>query len=83
MKAARRLNDPVAECEEYADEALQFLFSTMEDMLVYRCKEPLADTLMMSSDAGLADAPGAKSTGGWAAFAGGCAVSWGIETIRQ
>jgi hypothetical protein len=55
----------------------------MEDQWVYRCKEPLADTSMMSSDAALADAPGAKSTGGWVAFAGGCAMSWGIETIRQ
>ena len=81
VKAARRLNDPMAECEGYVDEALQFLFSAMEDQLVYRCKEPLADTLMMSSDAALADAPGAKSTGGWAAFAGGCAMSWGIGTI--
>ena len=65
------------------DEALQFLFSTMEDQLTYRCKEPLQDSLLISSDAALADAPGAKSTGGWVCFGAGCALSWGIETIRQ
>jgi hypothetical protein len=63
IEAARQLNDPVPECEEYVDEALQFLFSTM-DQLTYRCKEPLQDSLLISSDAALADAPGAKSTGG-------------------
>ena len=34
VRAARRLNDPVPECEKYVDEVLQFLFSTMDQQLV-------------------------------------------------
>ena len=37
VRAARRLNDPVSECEKYVDEVLQFLFSTMDQQLVYNC----------------------------------------------
>ena len=55
VKAARRLNDPVAECEQYIDQVLQYVFSTMEQKLTYTCTLPLQQTLLMASDAALAD----------------------------
>jgi len=80
--AARRLNNPVKECEEYVDEALSFLFSTAEDQLQYHCKEDLGSTLLMSSDSSLGDGVNSKSTGGWVSLAGGAAWAWVVETLR-
>ena len=59
--AARRLNGPVAECEDYVDEALAFVFSTADQQLKYHCKHDLGSTLLISSDASLANAENGKS----------------------
>ena len=69
--AARRLVDPVPECEVYVDELLQFIFSTAKDKLTFDCTCPLEETLLISSDSSLADAPDGKSTGGWVSLCGG------------
>jgi len=81
--AARRLNDPVPECEAYIDEALQYVFSTAEDKLIFNCSQDLGSTLVISSDASLADAPDGRSTGGWVSQCGGAAWSWGVDAIKQ
>ena len=80
--AARRLNDPVPECMEYVNEALQFVFSTAEDKLIFHCEHELGSTLLMSSDSSLANAENGKSTGGWVSLCGGAAWAWMIETLR-
>ena len=82
VKAARRLNDPVPECEKYIDEVLQFLFTTAEDRLTYNCSQPIGSTLLMHTDAAFADTFDAHSTGGWVSSAGGAAWSWGVDTLR-
>ena len=82
VKAARRLNDPVPECEKYIDEVLQFLFTTAEDRLTYDCTQPIGSTLLMHTDAAFADTFDAHSTGGWVSSAGGAAWSWGVDTLR-
>ena len=82
VRAARRLNDPVPECEKYVDEVLQFLFSTMDQQLVYNCTQELGSTLLMASDAALADTADARSTTGWVSLCAGAAWSWAVETLR-
>jgi hypothetical protein len=82
VRAARRLNDPVPECEKYVDEVLQFLFSTMDQQLVFNCTHELGSTLLMASDAALADTADARSTTGWVSLCAGAAWSWAVETLR-
>ena len=82
VRAARRLNDPVPECEKYVDEVLQFLFSTMDQQLVFHCTQDLGSTLLMASDAALADTADARSTTGWISLCAGAAWSWAVETLR-
>ena len=82
VRAARRLNDPVPECEKYVDEVLQFLFSTMDQQLVFNCTHELGSTLLMASDAALADTADARSTTGWISLCAGAAWSWAVETLR-
>jgi hypothetical protein len=82
VRAARRLNDPVPECEKYVDEVLQFLFSTMDQQLVFNCTHELGSTLLMASDAALADTADARSTAGWISLCAGAAWSWAVETLR-
>ena len=82
VKAARRLNDPVPECEEYIDMVLQFLFSTAEDRLHFDCTQPLGSTLLGSSDSSLADTFDSHSTGGWVSMCGGAAWAWSVGTLR-
>ena len=82
VRAARRLNDPVPECEKYVDEVLQYLFSTMDQQLVFNCTHELGSTLLMASDAALADTADARSTTGWISLCAGAAWSWAVETLR-
>ena len=82
VRAARRLIDPVSECEKYEDEVLQFLFSTMDQQLVFHCKQDLGSTLLMASDAALADTADARSTTGWISLCAGAAWSWAVETLH-
>ena len=82
VRAARRLNDPVPECEKYVDEVLQFLFSTMDQQLTFNCTQELGSTLLMASDAALADTADARSTAGWVSLCAGAAWSWAVETLR-
>ena len=68
VRAARRLNDPVPECEKYVDEALPFLFSTMDQQLVFHCTQDLgvrvADGVRCSIDWQIL-LMHARSTTGW------------------
>ena len=82
VRAARRLNDPVPECEKYVDEVLQYLFLTMDQQLVFNCTHELGSTLLMASDAALADTADARSTTGWVSLCAGAAWSWAVETLR-
>jgi len=82
VKAARRLNDPVPECETYIDQVLQFLFSTMDDRLTFSCKQPLHSTLLISSDAAHGDTADGRSTTGWISSLCGGAWAWGVDTLR-
>ena len=82
VKAARRLNDPVPECEVYVDQLMQYLFSTMDEKLTFTCTHPLEQTLLMSSDAALADTVDARSTTGWVSLLAGAAWAWSVETLR-
>ena len=82
VKAARRLNDPVPECEAYIDQVLQFLFSTMDDRLNFSCKQNLSSTLLISSDAAHGDTADGRSTTGWISSLCGGAWAWGVDTLR-
>ena len=82
VKAARRLNDPVPECETYIDQVLQFLFSTMDDRLTFSCSQPLHSTLLISSDAAHGDTADGRSTTGWISSLCGGAWAWGVDTLR-
>ena len=82
VNAARRLNDPVIECDRYVDEAMQFLFSTADDKITFNCTQPLGSTLFISSDSSLADNPDGRSTAGWVSMCAGGAWAWAVETLR-
>ena len=82
VELARQLVRPSEEASKFADEAMQYLFSTANQQLKYDCTQPLHKTLLMSSDASLADTNEAKTTGGWVSLCGGAAWSWAVETLR-
>ena len=82
VELSRQLVSPSAESDKFADEVLQFLFSTADQKLTFHCKEELHKTLIISSDASLADTADAKTTGGWVSLCGGAAWSWAVETLR-
>ena len=64
VELARQLVRPSEEADKFADETMQFLFSTADQRLQYDCRQPLGRTLVISSDASLADTEQAKTTGG-------------------
>jgi hypothetical protein len=82
VELARQLVRPSVEADKFADETLQYLFSTADQKLTYDCKQDLHKTLLISSDASLADTYEAKTTGGWVSMCGGAAWAWQVETLR-
>jgi hypothetical protein len=82
VELARQLVSPSAEADVFADAVLQFLFSTADQKLTFDCNQELHKTLLISSDASLADTADAKTTGGWVSLCGGAAWSWAVETLR-
>jgi hypothetical protein len=62
------------------DEVLQFVFSTMEQQLVFNCTQELGSTLLMASEADTADA---RSTAGWVSLCAGAAWLSAVETLRS
>ena len=55
VELSRQLVRPSAEADEFADSCLQFLFSTADQKLTFHCTQDLHKTLLISSDASLAD----------------------------
>ena len=54
----------------------------MDQQLVFNCTHELGSTLLMASDAALADTADARSTTGWISLCAGAAWSWAVETLR-
>jgi len=82
VELSRQLVRPSAEADEFADSCLQFLFSTADQKLTFHCTQDLHKTLLISSDASLADTADAKTTGGWVSMCGGAAWAWAVETLK-